>query len=86
MTPAEAGIYISLPQMYEEVKTLTQTVGRIEGKLDQSLRENADLRTSVNDHEARIRSLERGRWPLPTVGVLGGLAGAVTGALALFVK
>jgi hypothetical protein len=77
MTPAEAGIYISLPQMYEEVKTLTQTVGRIEG---------ADLRTSVNDHETRIRSLERGRWPLPTVGVLGGLAGAVTGAIALFIK
>jgi hypothetical protein len=35
---------------------------------------------------ARLNSLEARRWPLPAVGALSGLAGAVTGAVALFVR
>ncbi|MFE3032902.1 hypothetical protein ACFXKY_14810 [Streptomyces canus] len=34
--------------------------------------------------EARLASLESGRWPLPAIGALTGLAGIVTGAVALF--
>ncbi|WP_406000669.1 hypothetical protein [Streptomyces sp. NBC_00829] len=33
--------------------------------------------------EVRIRALERGRWPLPTIGVLAGAAGAATGIIAM---
>lgn len=46
---------------------------RIEVKLDQALAQHAD-------HETRIRLLERGRWPLPSVAVvvsLGALGAAV---------
>lgn len=44
---------------------------RIEVKLDMAL---ARLDGVAQDHEGRIRALERGRWPLPSVAVL--VAGA----------
>lgn len=81
----DPGVYISSAQMYQEVRDLAQTVSRIESKVDSFLDEAKDIRADVQDHELRIRTLERARWPLPTVGVLAGLAGAVTGAMALFV-
>ncbi|MBU8549803.1 hypothetical protein ACFW23_04785 [Streptomyces rochei] len=86
MTTPDTGVYISTAQMYQEVRDLAQTVGRIESKVDSFLDEAKDIRSDVQDHEIRIRTLERARWPLPTIGVLAGVAGAATGALALFVR
>ncbi|MYW50609.1 hypothetical protein GTY64_03820 [Streptomyces sp. SID8376] len=80
------GVYISTAQMYQEVRDLAQTVGRIESKVDSFLDEAKDIRSDVQDHELRIRTLERARWPLPTIGVLAGVAGAATGAMALFTR
>ncbi len=69
--------------MYQEMRSLHDTVARVETKLD-GLREGLrDVTSDLQDHETRLRSLERGRWPLPTIGVLAGLAGAATGAVAL---
>jgi len=82
----ENGIYISTGQVYEEVKALTQTVTRIESKVDGFITEAKDIRADVADHETRIRVLESGRWPLPAFGALTGLGGAVAGALALFAR
>lgn len=83
---APEGIYISPSQMYDEVKTLTQTVSRIETKVDGFITEAKDIRADVADHENRIRALESGRWPLPAFGALTGLGGAVAGAVALFAR
>jgi hypothetical protein len=80
------GVYISTAQMYQEVRDLAQTVGRIESKVDNFLDEAKDIRSDVQDHELRIRTLERARWPMPTIGVLAGVAGAATGAMALFTR
>ena len=44
---------------------------RIETKLDMAL---TRLDGVTSDHEVRLRALERGRWPLPSVAVL--LSGA----------
>ncbi|MEU6086774.1 hypothetical protein ABZ865_08175 [Streptomyces sp. NPDC047085] len=41
---------------------------------------------TLDDHEKRLDALERNRWPLPTLGVLAGLAGAATGAISLFAR
>jgi hypothetical protein len=84
MTMPDTGVYISTAQMYQEVRDLAQTVGRIESKVDSFLDEAKDIRGDLQDHELRIRTLERARWPMPTIGVLAGLAGAATGAVALF--
>ncbi|MFE9363673.1 hypothetical protein ACFYNN_12830 [Streptomyces sp. NPDC006978] len=79
----DPGVYISPAQMYQEVRGLAQTVGRIESKIDGILDDTKDIRTDLSDHEQRLRSLERGRWPLPTLGALTGVAGAAAGVIAL---
>jgi hypothetical protein len=86
MTAPDPGVYISPAQMYQEVRGLAEAVGRIETKIDGILNETKDIRTDLADHETRIRTLERARWPLPTIGVLAGVAGAATGAVALFAR
>lgn len=86
MGTPDPGVYISTAQMYQEVRDLAQTVSRIESKVDSFLDEAKDIRSDVQDHEIRIRTLERARWPMPTIGVLAGVAGAATGALALFAR
>lgn len=50
---------------------------RIEVKLDQAL-------TSHADHESRIRTLERARWPLPSVAVVVSVASLLGNLLGLF--
>lgn len=76
-------MYISPAQMYQEVRGLAQAVGRIESKIDGILHETKDIRTDLGDHEQRLRTLERARWPLPTIGVLAGVGGATTSLIAL---
>jgi hypothetical protein len=83
-TEQDSGVYISTTQMYDEVKDLSKAVARIESKVDRFLDEAKDIRSDVQDHELRLRTLERARWPLPTIGVLAGVAGVATGAAALF--
>jgi hypothetical protein len=68
------------------VRGLSKAVHRIEAKIDGVLNETKNLRDDVADHEARIRALERARWPVPTIGVLAGVAGAATGAVSLFAR
>ncbi|MFJ8081956.1 hypothetical protein ACIQ6Y_15230 [Streptomyces sp. NPDC096205] len=102
MTTPDPGVYISPAQMYQEVRGLAAAVGRIETKIDGILNETKDIRTDVADHESRLRTLEsmpkpsdleprvtaleKGRWPLPTIATLAGVAGAATGAIALFAR
>ncbi len=42
-----------------------------------------DADRQLGDHEARIRSLERGRWPLPSIAALVSIAALIVAALAL---
>lgn len=97
--PPDAGVYISNGQTYQEVRDLARTVDRIELKLDEVITATKDIRGDVADHEARLRTLEampkgdtldpriaileRAKWPLPSIGVLSGVAGAAAGIFAL---
>ncbi|MFJ2702962.1 hypothetical protein ACIO3R_07155 [Streptomyces sp. NPDC087428] len=76
-------MYIPPGQMYQELRSLSDGMVRVETKLDGIGQGLTELGTDVADHETRLRSLERGRWPLPTIGVLAGVAGTATGVLAL---
>lgn len=84
MTPQDPGVYISPAQMYQEMRSLHDTVSRVEIKLDGIRDDNKVLTDELADHEARLRRLEGARWPLPTVGALAGVAGAAAGLYALF--
>lgn len=82
MTTPDPGVYISSAQTYQEVRDLARTVDRIESKLDGVLDEQKDIRGDMQDHEMRLRTLERARWPMPTLGVLTGVVGTATGLIA----
>ncbi|MFG2683173.1 hypothetical protein [Streptomyces sp. NPDC048392] len=86
MTTPDPGVYIPPAQMYQELRSLSDGLTRVETKLDGIGQGLTDLGKDVADHETRLRALERGRWPLPTIAALTGVAGAATGALALFAR
>ncbi|MFK4797778.1 hypothetical protein ACI3K5_03680 [Streptomyces sp. MPA0124] len=86
MTPQDPGVYIPPAQMYTELRSLSDGLTRVETKLDGIGQGLTDLGKDVADHETRLRALERGRWPLPTIAALAGVAGAATGAIALFAR
>ncbi|MBC9728273.1 hypothetical protein H8R17_26760 [Streptomyces sp. TRM68367] len=69
----------------EAVQCAGALLERLRGRLT-SWSAMTGARSDVQDHEHRIRTLERARWPMPTIGVLAGVAGAATGALALFAR
>ena len=83
MSTPDPGVFISSAQMYQELRSLSDGLTRVETKLDGIGQGLNDLGKDVADHETRIRTLEKARWPLPTIGVLAGVAGAATGVMSL---
>ena len=69
-------VVVSLKDMYD---TLVQLVSRV----DLLIAQHTDQGKDLADHEARLRSLERGRWPLPTIGALAGVGALVVAILAM---
>lgn len=102
MTPQDPGVYIPPAQMYQELRSLSDGVTRVETKLDAIAQGLTEVGKDVADHESRLRALEampktsdleprvttleRRQWPLPTIATLAGSAGAVFGALAYFAR
>jgi hypothetical protein len=86
MTTPDPGVYVSSAEMYRELRALGDGVTRVETKLDHIGQGLTELGKDVADHETRIRSLERARWPLPTIGALAGVAGAATGVVSLLAR
>ncbi len=58
----------------------------VRGVVDRLVDQHQDQERTATDHEARIRSLERGRWPLPTVSVLVALVALVIAVLPKLVR
>lgn len=56
-------VIIGLQQIYEAVV-------RLEGTVTTLVAQHSEQGKDLADHEARLRVLERGRWPLPTVTAL----------------
>lgn len=62
-----SGVVITSREIYDAVVRLT-------GRVDVLIEQQTAVREDLQDHEARLRSLERSRWPLPAVSVLIALA------------
>ncbi|WP_225811407.1 hemolysin XhlA family protein [Streptomyces spinosus] len=66
----DAGVYIPPAQMYQELRSLSDGLTRVETKLDGIAQGLTELSKDVADHETRLRALERGRWPLPSLAAV----------------
>ncbi len=51
-------------------REIYDAVLRLSAKVDLVLVQLDEAKTDLGDHEARLRSLERNRWPLPSVALL----------------
>jgi hypothetical protein len=77
--PSTFVVMIGPKEIYDAVIGLTATVERVANQ-------QSDTRNDVADHETRIRGLERGRWPLPTIAALAGVGALIVAILALIYR
>lgn len=61
--PPLSGVVITAREIYDAVVRLT-------GRVDVLIEQQTQTTHEVQDHEARLRSLEKARWPLPAASVL----------------
>jgi hypothetical protein len=65
-----AGVQIGAREIYDELKTVGVKVDHVSSQLD-------GVVADVADHENRLRSLERNRWPLPSLAAVVAVASLV---------
>lgn len=75
-TDPMGSISITAREVYDAVVRLT-------GRVDVLIEQVTKTRTEVQDHENRLRSLERARWPLPSAAILLSVAALV---IPLFIR
>ena len=84
MTAApDPGVFIPSTQMYQELRSLSDGLTRVETKLDTIGQGVTELGKDVADHETRIRTLEKGRWPIPAVTAVCAVAATVISLVSL---
>jgi hypothetical protein len=66
-------VVIGAREVYDAVLRLTTKVDTLTTQLGDVMGDHAD-------HEKRLRALEKGRWPLPALGVLLSVAAVVVAA------
>lgn len=67
MTDPLSPIVITSREVYDAVVRLT-------GRVDVLIEQHSATQQDVVDHESRLRTLERARWPLPSVALLMSVA------------
>jgi hypothetical protein len=95
--PPDGVVVITLADIYKQMVQLTTRVDTALARADQADRIIAEHEAELHplagagekliDHEARLRSIERSRWPITSLTVLIAVAGlAVSVAVALWGK
>ncbi|MFI0914297.1 hypothetical protein [Streptomyces abikoensis] len=69
--PDQAAVAVELERLRGSVDT---GFARLEGRLDVLLQRTDTVEADIVALEQRITALERGRWPLPSLAALVGLA------------
>jgi hypothetical protein len=94
MTVPTASVAVELERLHGTMATgFAEVKGSLAVLVERSDRNERDLTRLREDTEkelqqvrADVEALKKARWPLPTIGVLAGIAGAATGAVALFAR
>jgi hypothetical protein len=95
--PDPGGVVVTLADIYRQLVTLTTRVDsslahqeiadRMLAEHEADLRPLAGAADKLVDHEARLRAMERSRWPVTSITILLALVGlGVSVAVALFGK
>lgn len=71
-------VFIGAREIYDRLVSLDTKVSMVIHHID-------DAAGDIKDHEGRLRVLERGRWPLPTLAVLAAL-GSLTVMLIMLLR
>lgn len=72
-----APVTIGVRQLYDKLETLTAKVDDVRIEVQQVAQTHSEATKDLADHEARLRALERGRWPLPSLAALIALASLI---------
>lgn len=93
-TPDGAAVKITLDDIYRQLIALISRVDtalsrherteQMVAEHDTELRPLAGAAERLTDHEARLRQLERGRWPMQAVAALASIAAVVVAVWAIF--
>lgn len=94
MSVPEASVAVELERLRGTVATgFAEVKGSLAVLVERSDRNEQDVKLLRQDTEKDIgelrhdvEALKRNRWPLPAIGALTGIAGAVAGMLALFIR
>lgn len=70
-----SGVVITSREIYDAVVRLT-------GRVDVLIEQQRETQSDIQDHELRLRSLERARWPLPAASILIAAAALAYAVLA----
>ena len=62
----EGAVVITTADIYRQLLDLTKELGELKGAVQQA---NSRI-SAVDDHESRLRALEKNRWPLPALALL----------------
>lgn len=74
----EGAVVITTADIYRQLTDLTREVGELKGAVQKS----AEITRDVEDHETRIRALERARWPLPALAALLSIGSLIATVIA----
>lgn len=73
-------------QVVVTAREIYDAVVRLTGRVDVLITQQQEDRRDLQDHEQRIRGLERGRWPLPSAALLVALASAGAAVVSLITR
>lgn len=79
-------VIIGPQQIYDQLIRLTDEVAKLSSRVEQIGSDVNRQQVSLSDHEARIRILERARWPLPALAGLVSLGSLVLAVLAYLTR
>lgn len=74
---SEAGVVITPREIYDAVIMLT-------GRVDTLIAQHEVLASKKDDHEDRLRNLERARWPLPSIAAIVSVIALLVGVIPYF--
>ena len=81
MADMEHEIKVTLRDVYDQVQSQATIIGAISAKLDLYIGLTTSKNLEIDDHEKRIRTIERWVFAIPGIAVIMSVAGLVVAVL-----